>query len=60
MYKLYVCALTCMSLSVVVSGGEGGVQLHHFKGDQMSDISWHHILCCRARLIVSDLQSYVT
>ena len=47
-------------LSVVVSGGEGGVQLHHFKGDQMSDISWHHILCSRARLIVSDLQSYVT
>ena len=49
-------------LSVVVSGGGGGggVQLHHFKGDQMSDISWHHILCSRARLIVSDLQSYVT
>lgn len=48
-----VCVYTYLHVIVTV-------QLHHFKGDQMSDISWHHILCSRARLIMSDLQSYIT
>ena len=54
MSKLYVCVYTYLHVIVIGGGGGGGgVQLHHFKGDQMSDISWHHILCCRAGLIVS-------